>query len=184
MNLYERALITAVKAHGDQKRKYTNEPYIVHPIAVAALIRKHCKNYTRSAKEHMLAVALMHDVLEDTDYTVNDMMSEYGKVITLMVLGLTDPSRPSDGIREARKNIDRIHTSNQPLHVKTIKLADLIDNTSTILQYDMDFAKVYIKEKELLMTVLKDGHSVLYNLAMNQIEEAKKILYPEDGDVK
>jgi guanosine-3',5'-bis(diphosphate) 3'-pyrophosphohydrolase len=84
-----------------------------------------------------------------------------------MVKWLTDISKHSDGNREKRKEIDRIHISKAPNDVKTIKIADLIDNSLSICEYDKDFAKIYLKEKELLLPELIGGNIQLWDLANN-----------------
>lgn len=62
------------------------------------------------------------------------------------------------------------------LEGKTIKLADLISNSKSICEHDKDFAKVYIKEKELLLEVLTEGDPTLYAQAKDIVEKAKKEL--------
>nr|DAH57188.1 MAG TPA: HD domain-containing protein [Caudoviricetes sp.] len=59
---------------------------------------------------------------------------------------------------------------------KTIKLADLISNSRSIVKHDKDFARVYIKEKELLLDVLTEGDTTLYAMAKQIVEDAKKEL--------
>jgi hypothetical protein len=59
---------------------------------------------------------------------------------------------------------------------KTIKLADLISNSKSILEHDKDFARVYIKEKELLLEVLTEGDTTLYAQAKDIVEKAKREL--------
>jgi hypothetical protein len=72
-------------------------------------------------------------------------------------------SRPTDGNREVRKRIDREHTAAAPRAAKTIKLADLIDNSRSIIARDPDFAHVYLGEKRLLLDeALKDGDRFLW----------------------
>jgi len=84
----------------------------------------------------------------------------------ILVEQLTDISGPSDGNRTTRKEIDRQHTSKSYPDAKTIKLADLIDNQFSIVKRDPNFAKVYLKEKGLLLEVLKEGDKTLYNMAL------------------
>lgn len=59
---------------------------------------------------------------------------------------------------------------------KSIKLADLIDNTKSIVEFDKNFAKVYIREKEELLFVLEGGDQRLMDMAVKSLFEAKKIL--------
>lgn len=145
-----------------QRRKYTNDPYWVHPVSVAEIVKsvRHTSN--------MVAAALLHDTVEDTDATIDDIQEEFGYDIADLVYWLTDVSKPEDGNRAQRKAIDRAHTAKAPPEAKTIKLADLIDNTSSIAQYDPDFWQVYRQEKLLLLEVLREGDQELWDRAMEQ----------------
>jgi (p)ppGpp synthase/HD superfamily hydrolase len=97
---------------------------------------------------------------------------EFGKQVAALVADLTDVSRFEDGNRQARKCIDREHTAKASPDAKTIKLADLIDNTRSIVAHDPDFAKVYLGEKRQLLKVLREGDPVLWKLAFDLVEAA------------
>ena len=86
----------------------------------------------------------------------------FGIDIATMVNWLTDVSRPEDGNRARRKAIDREHTARAPAEVQTIKLADLISNSRSIMQHDPEFARVYLEEKRLLLEVLTRGDAELH----------------------
>lgn len=167
-------------AHKGQKRKYTGEDYVWHPIEVARIITSFATHYT----EDILIAAILHDTIEDTDVEYDDVLIAFGKPIADMVDDLTDVSHADDGVRWQRKKIDREHTAKASAKAKTIKLADLISNSSSILEYDVEFAKVYIKEKELLLEVLKEGDSTLYSIAKDIVTSAKqKLSYLERTNV-
>jgi hypothetical protein len=85
---------------------------------------------------------------------------------------LTDVSRSADGNRKARKALDRAHTAKASPAAKTIKLADLIDNTKSIVEHDPEFARVYLAEKAALLEVLKEGDQVLWAMASNLVRES------------
>ncbi|WP_269581952.1 hypothetical protein [Roseibium sp. Sym1] len=93
----------------------------------------------------------------------------FGEEVSELVYWLTDVSKPGDGNREARKTIDREHIAKAPADAKTIKLADLIDNTKSITSHDPDFSVVYMKEISKLLQVLNDDNQVLYSVAANQV---------------
>lgn len=166
MELYDRALAFATAAHGaiDQRRKYTNEPYIVHPIAVAEIVR------SVPHTPEMLAAALLHDCVEDTDSAHDDIDREFGRQVGDLVYWLTDVSQPHDGPRSLRKRMDRSHIANAPAEAQTIKLADLIDNTKSIAALDPHFWLIYRKEKLLLLDVLTKGDRTLWERAMEQCQ--------------
>ena len=161
------ALDAARAAHAGQVRKYTGEPYVWHCIAVAVKLRQH------GYKGNVIAAALMHDVLEDTDITEGMMRKVFGNEITDLVLEVTDVSKPEDGNRAVRKQIDREHLAKASDLGKAIKLADLIDNTASIVKHDQNFAKKYIAEKEALLEVLKLDASPLYYEAVRVLSEAR-----------
>lgn len=164
-NIVERARIFATAAHAavGQLRKYTNEPYIVHPTEVVEIVT------TVDHTPEMLAAAYLHDVVEDTSVTVDLIRAEFGPVVASYVHWLTNPSKAEDGNRSLRKEIDRQFIKDAPAAVQTVKLADLISNTSSIVQYDPKFAKVYLEEKRLLLEVLSKGDAKLLEQARKHI---------------
>jgi (p)ppGpp synthase/HD superfamily hydrolase len=161
MTLEERAKAFAKAAHEsiDQRRKYTNEPYINHPEAVAELVK------TVSHTPEMIAAAWLHDVVEDTPIELSEIEDEFGVQVAELVEMLTDVSRKEDVNRKVRKAMDREHTALASPQAKTIKLADLIHNSKSIIERDPGFAKIYLKEKRALLEVLKEGDSDLWNRA-------------------
>lgn len=166
-DLESRAALFAAAAHAavDQRRKYTGEPYIQHPAAVAQIVRSVVGNHAE-----MLAAAWLHDVVEDTEVTLELIRKEFGPCVAALVEGLTDVSKPSDGNRAARKAIDRQHMAEQSPACKTIKLADLIHNSQSILAYDLAFARVYLAEKQALLEVLREGDRTLWDKAKHIVD--------------
>lgn len=79
-----------------------------------------------------------------------------GLEVSTLVYWLTDVSKPEGGNRAIRKSIDLQHTKSAPFEAHIIKLADLIENTSSIVKYDKKFAKVYLREKSNLLDVMMD----------------------------
>ena len=148
----------AAGAHGavKQKRKYTGEHYVEHPLGVCEILG----NVPHTTE--MLQAAMLHDVLEDTGVTEEYLRDWFSPKVVDMVVGLTDVSKPEDGNRAARKAIDRAHLANQSPDVKTIKLADLLHNSVSIIRYDEKFAKVFIAEVRLLLVVLVEGNNELH----------------------
>jgi len=161
--ILRRAIAFAKEAHGSQVRKYTGEPYVVHPIAVAELV------LTVPHTEAMLVAAILHDTVEDTTVELLDIKNTFGPTVATLVAWVTDISTPFHGNRAARKELDRMHLSLAPVAAKTIKLADLIDNTKTIAALDPDFWRVYREEKRKLLDVLGDGDKSLLEVARSQI---------------
>jgi (p)ppGpp synthase/HD superfamily hydrolase len=164
IDLETRALAFAKAAHEsiDQRRKYTNEPYIVHPMAVAELVG------SVAHTQEMIAAAYLHDVVEDTPVSIHEIREEFGPEVSELVDWLTDVSKPEDGNRQVRKELDRQHLAKAPPQAKTIKLADLIDNTLTIRKRDPEFWKGYRREKLALLEVLGEGDQTLWKRAREQ----------------
>jgi (p)ppGpp synthase/HD superfamily hydrolase len=161
--MLDEVLKFATTAHGDQKRKYTNDPYIVHPIAVSEIVK------TVAHTDEMVAAALLHDVVEDTDVTLDQIKDKFGSKVAELVGWLTDISRPEDGNRKTRKAIDRDHNARAPAEAQTIKVADLIHNTQSIEKHDPNFWKVYKEEKIKLLSVLTEADQTLVRIAQQQV---------------
>lgn len=165
MSVVERARVFATAAHAavGQRRKYTGDDYIVHPAHVVDILRG--RSFTTP---EMLAAAWLHDVIEDTHVTPMQIDEEFGREVAIMVMMLTDV--PNDmGNREYRKSLDRRRLGNASAEVQNIKLADIISNTSSIMQHDPDFAKVYLKEKAELLEVLTKADPELLKVAQKNL---------------
>ncbi len=171
-SLVERAYLFAKAAHESvgQVRKYSNEPYIVHPAEVAELVR------TVPHTDVMIAASLLHDVVEDTSATIDEVQLEFGNEVASLVGMLTDVSKPSEGNRAVRKQLDREHSAQASPAAKTIKLADLISNSRSIVAHDLNFARIYLAEKALLLEVLKEGDQTLWDLANRLLNEGLQAL--------
>lgn len=158
----------AITAHGDQLRKYTNEPYVTHCRSVAELVKRY------GGTPDMISAAWLHDVVEDTAATVDDVRTRFGETVARYVDQLTDISRPHHGNRVKRKAIDIRHLSAAEPVVKTIKLCDLLDNTSSIVRYDPKFAVTYLAEKQLTLVHLSDAsNQELYGVVERELFKAK-----------
>jgi (p)ppGpp synthase/HD superfamily hydrolase len=150
--------------HSGQVRKYTNDPYITHPIAVADTVIQHF-GYHRQ----MVCAALLHDVVEDTSATFTDVRSLTDKETEGYVRWLTDNDRPEDGNRAVRKLMCLRRLQAAPLEARAVKIADLIDNTSTIVKYDKAFAKTYLSEKKDLLNAFFEPGSQGYLTPYNKL---------------
>lgn len=171
-SLEECARRYATKAHAEagQRRKYTDEPYIVHPAAVVELVR------SVTANEFMLAAAWLHDTVEDTPTTLGDIESHFGKEVAALVSMLTDSAQPQAKNRAARKVAHFRHTAEASCEAQTIKLADIIDNTRSIIHFDPHFARVYLVEKRVQIALLTDGSRELWQQASTIIEQGIEAL--------
>jgi len=170
--LIERAREYAVNAHSriNQLRKYTFQPYDVHLKAVAELVTMVTDD------QEIIAAAWLHDTVEDTPATFEDIEREFGQGVCRLVMALTDISRPADGNRLTRKEIDRDHTALASSRAKTIKLADLIDNCLDICRHDPKFGALFLQEMVDLLSVLHEGDQRLYRKAVRTVEKSAKKL--------
>jgi (p)ppGpp synthase/HD superfamily hydrolase len=169
MILDQKAVDFATRFHGDQKRKYTNEPYINHCLSVARIVLNHGGNFG------MVCAAILHDTIEDTPATLNGIQKEFGPVVAKLVEELTDVYTSEaypDMNRRARKLMECERIAGISNEAKTIKLADLIDNTSSIVEYDIDFAKTYLREKSAMLDVLAGGNPALHRRAIELLHES------------
>lgn len=146
-----------IRKHAGQVRKYTGEPYHTHPEEVLAILRR----YGYGSNELMSIVALLHDTVEDTDTTFQDLADDFGAEAANGVWWLTDP--PLDvGNRAARKARARSRLSNAPFHLQTVKYADGMHNTQSIKAHDVNFWRVYRHEFQDLLAVMNGGDPTMY----------------------
>ena len=157
-----------------QRRKFCGRPYIEHPIRVMRLL-----DSASAVNDSMRLAAILHDTVEDTQVSIKDIENYFGDATARLVDELTDIAVPSDGVRAVRVAINHAHTALASPSGKTIKLADVIDNCSNIVEQAPEFAKIYLEEKRLLLEVLTEGDARLYRLAHNivhtGINELKEI---------
>jgi len=166
--LVVRAIEFATAAHESigQRRKYSDEPYIVHPLDVIEILLKFSSHPVTA---EMLAAAACHDVVEDTPVTLEQVQAEFGPDVAVLVEALTDVSRPEHGNRRARKALDLAHTAAAPVAAKTVKLADLISNARSIVAHDPGFARVWLREKAAILEACADADPGL-------LAEAQRVL--------
>ena len=159
-----KVLIFASLWHSGQVRKYTDEPYFEHPKRVAEWAR------TYDADDDIYHAALCHDLLEDTAVSTDMIMHVIGVRATHFVVELTDvfthEAFPNIN-RKIRKRSEACRLSQVSPEAKLIKVADIADNTASIVANDPKFAVVYLAEKAYLMEELgvrNDGRDLLTQL--------------------
>jgi len=161
-----KAIKFAAKAHEGQVRKYSGLPYIIHPVEVATIVE------SAGGTDDMIAAALLHDVVEDCEgYTFEMIADEISPEVAELVRGMTEASKPEDGNRATRKEIDKDFLAQQSAEVQTIKYADIISNTQDIAVSDPKFAKVYIAEIKALLKVIDKGDADLYAKANELVNQ-------------
>jgi len=141
-------------AHFGHVRKYSGEDYFTsHCEVVATTVLEYCSDYDTLTE--MVAAALLHDTIEDTNTTPDEIKNVFGDVIASYVIGLTHASSPGDGNRAFRKRKDAEFLSRQSKEVQMIKLADIMSNSQDICSQDpQGFAPRYMKEMGYLIPLL------------------------------
>lgn len=176
MNLAYKAMMFAREVHKDQVRKYTGNPYVDHLAEVVGIAMSVGWCAPLIHPDKFMSVCWLHDCIEDHGVTYRQLLKDFGLDVAHGVLLLSDLE---EGNRAERKAASRERLSKAPGWIQTIKCADLISNTSSIVKHDPDFAKVYLEEKRLLLEVLTEANHDLRALAMSMLERAEN-----DEDVK
>jgi len=122
--LYD-AIELAARAHHNQVRKGTEIPYIVHPLAVAGwLIRYNCPEY-------IVISALLHDVVEDTPVSIDELRSHFGREVAELVVALSEPDKKAPWEERKTHTIEYLEKQANE-NVLLIALADKLDNIRAI----------------------------------------------------
>ncbi len=124
--LLERAYLTAEKHHGSQTRK-SGDPYITHPLAVTTILAD------IGMTEPTLVAALLHDTVEDTDYTLDELREDFGDEVAILVDGVTKLDKVKYGDSAQAETIRKmIVAMARDIRVLVIKLADRLHNMRTV----------------------------------------------------
>lgn len=173
-----RAKAFAAKAHASIGQMYGDRPYVVHLESVHQVIAS--IEHTRA----LLAAAYLHDVVEDVpSVSVQTVRAEFGDEVAELVAEVTDVSTKADGTRAERKALDREHVRTASSKGKTLKLADIICNLRAIRDLPPAFARVYVKEKALLLPALEGGDDSLLVLAKLELRVAAELFSVDLGEV-
>jgi guanosine-3',5'-bis(diphosphate) 3'-pyrophosphohydrolase len=157
-----RAMLFARDVHSSQRRKYTGVPYFDHLAEVAGIAMSVGWHDVEVHPDQFMAVCWLHDVSEDCGISNGDILKHFDPVVAEGVAWLTDAEQ---GNRAERKAASRQRLARAPGWVQTIKCADLISNTGSIVDHDPSFAKVYLAEKVELLKVMTKADTRLHTLA-------------------
>ena len=127
-SLLDRAITFAVKAHQGMERKGKGFPYIVHPMEAVCIVA------TMTNDQELLAAAALHDVIEDTDTTADDLKKEFGERIAMLVEAESDDktggSKADTWHQRKQDTLDRLR--NADLDIKIVALGDKLSNMRAI----------------------------------------------------
>jgi len=124
VDIVNRAIEFAAKAHRHQVRKGTNTPYITHPYAIGLML-------TRAGFDpEVVAAGLLHDTVEDTDVTPEDILEEFGERVASIVEGASEPNRGARWEERKEHTVEYLRTA--PYEVRAVACADKLHNLTTI----------------------------------------------------
>ena len=127
-SLLDRAITFAVKAHQGMERKGKGFPYIVHPMEAVCIVA------TMTNDQELLAAAALHDVIEDTDTTADDLKKEFGERVAMLVEAESDDktggSKADTWHQRKQATLDRLR--NADLDIKIVALGDKLSNMRAI----------------------------------------------------
>ena len=161
MNVKEKAKNFAIKAHKGQVRKSEKDkPMIMHPINVAELLEEY------GYDDNVVAAGYLHDVVEDTTYTIEDIENEFGKDIASLVMGASELDKSLSWEERKQHTIDE--TKTLPFRNKLIICADKINNLEDIMikfekNESRDFSAFKRGEKEQKWYYTNVYKSLIYN---------------------
>ena len=133
MDLFDEAVLYATEKHSGQTRKLVTTPYILHPMEVAAIVG------TMTDDQSTLAAAILHDTVEDTDATLEDIEEKFGRRVALIVMTETEEKR--EGIPPAETwKLRKEETLNMLENTKdmSVKMLWLGDKLSNIRSFDRE----------------------------------------------
>ncbi|MBR2546968.1 MAG: bifunctional (p)ppGpp synthetase/guanosine-3',5'-bis(diphosphate) 3'-pyrophosphohydrolase [Eubacterium sp.] len=175
LDLISRAYDKAKELHNGQLRK-SGEPYLIHPVAVAEILAKY------GMDDETIVAGLLHDAVEDTDYTLEDLTKDFGSDIALLVDGVTKlGSIKFDNKEEAQaENLRKMFLAmSKDIRVLIIKLADRLHNMRTI-EY-MSPAKIIEKSQETLDIYAPLASRLgIYQIKFELENISFKYLHPEE----
>ncbi|MBQ6747413.1 MAG: bifunctional (p)ppGpp synthetase/guanosine-3',5'-bis(diphosphate) 3'-pyrophosphohydrolase [Bacteroidaceae bacterium] len=127
-SLLDRAICFAVKAHANTERKGKGFPYIVHPLEAVVIVS------TMTSDQELLAAAVLHDTLEDTDTTYEQLEREFGKRVADLVAHESDVKLEGDASAtwHFRKQIAIEHLAKAPHDAKIVAMGDKLSNMRII----------------------------------------------------
>lgn len=125
----DRALAVSATAHRHQERKGSQVPYIIHPVHVAILLMRH------DFPEEVIVAALLHDVVEDTTVTVEELARDFGPEVARLVAAVSEQKLEGTELLpwRHRKEAQLAHLKSADRHIAAIKTADALHNLRATL---------------------------------------------------
>jgi (p)ppGpp synthase/HD superfamily hydrolase len=165
--LINKAKEFATKCHEGQFRKFDKKPYITHPAAVASLVDKF------GGSPEMVATAWLHDVVEDCDVSIRDIIELFGTKVSNLVWELTSP-KDLNKSKKAEYLLDKMNTMTSD--ALTIKLCDRLNNVSDFKTAPQGFVSKYSPETKFILDGLESGGRPLTTQQIKIIDEIRKFI--------
>lgn len=124
MDIIDQAIEFAAKAHRNQYRKGTDIPYISHPVGVGMILQK------AECSEEAIIAGILHDTLEDTDTTEDDILNNFGEEVLTIVKSCSEPDKGARWEDRKKHTIDYLKSA--PLFVRQVACADKLHNLRSI----------------------------------------------------
>lgn len=163
----EKAIIFSSKAHRGQMRKGTKIPYITHPFSVSMILQ------SQDCEEHVIIAGLLHDTVEDTAVTLEEIDYHFGSKVMSIVKACTEPKKSTSWERRKEYLIESIKYA--PKDAKYVACADKLHNLSTLVKSYFEvgdvvwkrFSRGYDLQKWYLRSMLD---SLFFGLGENELK--------------
>jgi len=161
---YWKALTYAVLKYEPLKRKFSKIPYVVHPLRVAMILK--AAGFNEFINSDLMIAALLHDLIEDTNITLEEIEKEFNAKVAMIVKELSKPEQANK--EEWLKNLKSV--SNE---AKIIKMADRIDNLMDMNNdnFTSEKLKSYAEQGRIILETCGDTHSELAGKLKEIIEQ-------------
>jgi (p)ppGpp synthase/HD superfamily hydrolase len=153
--MIKQVLEFATGKHAGQIRKFEKTPYIEHPKKVATIIKenKESKNILE-----LISAAILHDTLEDTNTTEQELKKHFGELITSIVKELTTDEKEKEKIGKKKYLANKMESMSS--WALAIKLADRLDNVSDLNNSSSEFKKRYIEETNYILEKIEENRKL------------------------
>lgn len=176
-----------IKDNIEKEKKH--EEYITHPIEVAQLVRKYKKSHQINT---LIAAAYLHDVLEDTNTTFNELVENFGIGVASLVMEVTTTKEIKEEIGKAKYLAIKMRYMSD--YALTIKLCDTLSNISSLFDVDDKFREDYVNEKlfilddllenrkltETQLTIVKDINGILNIIIQHNLKDIKENIFSKN----
>lgn len=169
------AIDLATEAHKGQLRKYTDTPYIEHPLEVLSILERYYPECTIEQKQ----AAVLHGTVKYTDMTFDNIFKKFGEKVVIYVYWLTGVSTSIDRCKVDIKLVNRKHRSKEPPEVQIIRVAIILSECKSILEYHKGNSVIggifesHLKECYYTLLVMDESlyKEPLYVNTMNLLED-------------